>query len=133
MPVSEETVVMPPVQFLLSGGGRTLLAFGLTFSIWGIWNIMKPARAGLIVAQIVLSLIPGVIAMAEIFTSCTDFMEMATSEPAPKPAEFAAVAGASMSFGFLGLLATVAPVFLGCVAIHRHCGLLKRDVPGEST
>lgn len=116
--------VISPVQFFLLAGGLPLLAFGIVFSLWGLWNVIKPPGAGWIVAQVVLSLIPGIIAMIAIYAANTEFAELATAEIAPKPAALAAVAGRSMSYGFLGLLSTIVPVLLGAIAFGRRCARL---------
>lgn len=127
--LAQVTAVQTPLQFLLSAGGFPLLAFGLGFSLWGLWNVFKLPGAGLIVAQVVMSLIPGIIAMVAIYAACIDFTELATAQNAPTPATFAAVTGRAMSYGFCGLLATIVPVLLGAIAFHRQCSLLRSGSP----
>ena len=72
-------------------------------------------------AKAVLSFLPGIFAMVGICTASQRFTEMATSPNPPKPAEFAAVTGAAMSYGFLGIASTIVPVMLGLLAFRRYC------------
>jgi len=55
------TTVLSPLQFLLSAGGLPLLAFGIVFSLWGLWNMFRSQNQAAILSQLFLSLIPGVI------------------------------------------------------------------------
>lgn len=120
-----KTAVLSPLSFLLSAGGLPLLAFGIVLSLWGLWNIFRTQNSVPILAQLTLSLLPGMIAIVASYLACADFTEMATAETAPKPATFAAAAGRAMSYGFFGLLSTVIPVLLGTVAIRNHCARLR--------
>ena len=114
-------VVLTPFRMLLSSGGLPLLAFGLFFSLWAIWNVIKPPQERWILAQIMFSLFPGVIALIAIYMATGDFAELATSQEAPKPPAIASAAGRAMSYGFFGLLSTIVPIFLGAVALLRKC------------
>jgi hypothetical protein len=118
-----DTAVLSPLRFLLSAGGVPLLAFGLFFSLWGLWNVVKPQSSRLILSQVVLSTMPGIFAMVAIYVTAADFTELATAETAPKPAIFAAVAGRAMSYGFVGLMSTIVPVLLGATAFRKNCRL----------
>ena len=120
--------VISPFRFLLFSGGLPLLAPGVVFSFWGLWNILKPRHPGLIVSQMLLSLLPGIFAMIAIYVTYTEFAAMAAQTTIPKPTTLAGVAGSAMSYGFCGLLSTITPVILGAVAMHRYLGL-----PGESS
>lgn len=75
----------------------------------------------------VLSAIPGIIAIIAIYMACTEFIEMTTSDTPPKPAIFAAVAAKAMPFGFFGLLSTIVPILLGGLAFRRHGRLSEYD------
>lgn len=109
-----------------------LLAFGLILSLWGLWNICKPQTTGQVLSQLVLSSIPGIIAVVAVYAACTDFMEMAAATTPPKPAAFAATAGRGMSFGFFGLLSTIVPMLLGAVGLRRHFGFHAESANGAN-
>ena len=126
MPDHVESVVMSPLRFLLPAGGMPVLAFGIILSLWGLWNIFRPPSPRRILSPMVLSTVPGIIAIIAIYIACTEFIEMTTSEAPPKPAMFAAVAAKAMSFGFFGLVSTIVPVLLGGLAFLRH-GRRSRD------
>lgn len=127
------TEVLSPLQFLLAAGGLPLLSFGIVFSIWGIWNIFRPTSTTSILSQLVLSLIPGIIAMAAIYFACTEFTAMASATTPPAPAVLAGTAGRAMSYGFMGLLSTILPVLLGVVAIRKHVGGLRNESSEPTT
>lgn len=127
MPAQGRTEVLSPLQFFLHAGGLPLLAFGIVFSVWGLWNIFRPRNATPILSQIVLSSIPGMIAMVAIYVACTEFTEMASSTTPPKPAILAGVAGRAMSYGFIGLLSTIVPVLLGVAALRKHLVSLRNE------
>ena len=111
MPTEADTAIAPsPLTFLLSSGGTALIASGLFFSLWAIGNVFKPPRERWILAQVMLSLFPGVFALFAIYVAAAEFTEMAMSQTAPKPAELAAAAGRAMSYGFVGLLSTIVPM-----------------------
>lgn len=133
MLAQSQTAVLSPIQFFLFAGGLPLLACGITFSLWGLWNIVRPRNASPILSQIVLSLIPGIIAMAGIYVACTEFTEMASLTTPPKPAVFAGVAGRAMSYGFMGLLSTIVPVLLGVVAVRKHLQSLRNESSNPTT
>ena len=111
---------LPLLRFLLPAGGMPVLAFGIVLSLWGLWNIFKPQSPRRILSPMVLSSIPGIIAIIAIYMACTEFIEMTTSETPPKPFMLAAVVAKAMSFGFFGLMSTVVPVLLGALAFSRH-------------
>jgi hypothetical protein len=127
MPDNAESVAMSPLRFLLPAGGMPVLAFGIILSLWGLWNIVRPQSPRRILSPMVLSSIPGIIAIIAIYMACTEFIEMTTSETPPKPWMFAAVAAKAMSFGFFGLLSTIVPILLGGLAFRRHGRLSEYD------
>ena len=131
MPDHAESVAISPLRFLLSAGGMPVLAFGIVLCLWGLWTIFKPQSARQILSPIVLTSVPGIIAIIAIYTACTDFIEMTTSETPPKPAMFAAVVAKAMSFGFFGLMSTIVPVLLGALAFRRHGRLSKQNATTE--
>lgn len=121
MPIEPSQQVLSPLRYLFLTGGISLTAIGAVMTIWGVINVWRPRRAGLICAQSLLSLIPGAIAVVAIYLNCVRFQEMAGASSIPKPGEFAEVTGQAMSFGFFGLVSTMVPVFLGMCAFYRLC------------
>lgn len=121
MPTETSVKVLSPIRYLLIAGGAPLVAFGIVMTIWGVINVLRPRSAGLICAQSLVSMIPGAIAVVAIYLSSIRFQEMAGAPSLPKPTEFATVTGQAMSFGFLGLVTTMIPVFLGICAFFRLC------------
>lgn len=128
-----QTAVLSPLPFFLHAGGLPLLAFGIVFSVWGLWNIFRPRSATPILSQVVLSLIPGMIAMVAIYFAYTEFIKMASATTPPKPAVIAGVAGRAMSYGFIGLLSTIIPVLLGVVALRKHLQSLRNECSNPTT
>ncbi len=126
-----QTAVLSPLRFLLNAGGLPLLAFGLVFGIWGVMNFVRPRSSGHILAQCLLSLIPGIIAMVAVYVACCDFTELATAETAPKPAEIAKVTGYSMSIAFFGLASTIVPVAIGLCALGKFSRLVQPEYGKE--
>lgn len=99
----------------------------------GLWNIFRPRSATPILSQVVLSLIPGTIAMVAIYFAHTEFMKMASATTPPKPAVIAGVAGRAMSYGFIGLLSTIIPILLGVVALRKHLQSLRNECSNPTT
>lgn len=127
MPTPSGTAaVLSPLRLLLSNAGAPLIATGMLFSLWAIWNVFKPPQERWMLAQIVLSLISGVVALFAVYAAATD---LATAESAPKPTEFATAAGRAMSYGFVGLLSTIVPILLGAIALGRQLPLLPKRAP----
>ena len=126
-----DTAVVPPFRFLLSAGGIPLIASGLVFGLWAIWNLIKPPRERWILAQILLSLIPRVAALIAIYAAAQELAELAVLETAPKPATIATVGGRAMSYGFFGLLSTLFPVSLGAVGLIRKISFGEKRVSHE--
>ena len=120
MPTDQTVQVLTPLRFLLTSGGTVLLAFGFVSFIWGVVNLVRPAKPQSVLMQCLLSLVPGIVAMVMIYAASATFCAMAVAETPPKPADFAAVAGSAMSAGFLGLASSVLPVFLGLCAFWRQ-------------
>ena len=123
MSTQPDAAIISPLRFLLFSGGFFLLAFGLVLTLWGLWNVLRPHSFVKILSQLALSVLPGMVAMVAIYLAAADFMELADSETAPKPAALATTVGPMFSYGFVGLLATIVPVLLGVVAIRKHYAL----------
>lgn len=127
MPTHSDTAaVLSPLRFLLSTSGTPLIASILLFSLWAIWNVFKPPQEPWMLAQIVLSLIPGVATLFAIYAAAAEFADLAMAETAPKPAELEAATGRAMSYGFVGLLSTIVPILLGAIALRSQLPLRKR-------
>lgn len=114
------TTVISPLRFLLLNSPAFLLAGGLYFTLWGLWNVYFRSRPRVILAQIVLSLFTGIGAAIAIYVAAAEFSELAAAETAPKPAALAGVVGRAMAYGFVGLFATILPVLLGAMALGRQ-------------
>ncbi|WP_442511915.1 hypothetical protein SH528x_003665 [Novipirellula sp. SH528] len=120
MPIEEGVQqTIHPLVFLFTGAGWPLLAFGLVFSILGLWNLYCGKHPTMVFVHSLLSLLPAMIAIVGIYISYNDFAELGSSSTAPKPSEFARIVGNAMSIGFCGLVSTVPPVALGIIGLWR--------------
>lgn len=133
MPDPVELGVASPMRLLLNFEAIPLLACCIVFTLWAIWNLCRPPGARWILAQVMLSLVPGVIALVGIYATVIDFAEMAQSQMAPKPSAMASVINRAMSFGFWGLLAILLPVFLGAIALLKKLPPASKHDPGENS
>ena len=59
MPTQADTAVLPLFRFLLTSGSTPLLASGLLFTIWAVWNVFKPPQERWILAQVVAVVVSG--------------------------------------------------------------------------
>ncbi|TWT37766.1 hypothetical protein KOR34_27290 [Posidoniimonas corsicana] len=122
MVLAQAAEVMSPMRFMLSGNVSWLLAIGVVASACGVVNLVRGAERGYVLAQALLSLVPGVIAMASIYVACGRFAELAAAKAAPTPAELAASVGPAFSMGFFGLGCTLVPLVLAVCALWKLCG-----------
>ena len=106
------------IVWLLNSGGFSLLVLGLMFAVAGIVLLIWPSRA-LSMILAFLSTLPAVIALIAVYTASSKYAEMASASTAPKPAEFAAITGKALSFGFCGLLGTLLSTIFAVLALAR--------------
>lgn len=106
------------LTYLLKVGGLPFLVLGLVIGIVGLVLVLKPRRTSTVAIFAFVSLLPGVTAMILVYTSCSEFVEMANS-PTVKPAELFGGIGRAMGRCFYGLLATLIPMILAIIAFLR--------------
>lgn len=106
------------LTYLLKAGGLPFLVMGVLMGIVGLILVLKPRRTSTVAIFAFVSLLPGVIAMIMVYTSCSEFVEMGSS-PAFKPAEVFGVIGRAMGRCFYGLLATLIPMLFAIIAFLR--------------
>lgn len=107
------------LTYLLKAGGLPFLILGLVIGIVGLVLVLKPRRTSTVAIFAFVSLLPGVIAMIMVYTSCSEFVEMGSSPAPPKPAELFGIIGRAMGRCFYGLLATLIPMLLAIIAFLR--------------
>lgn len=119
MPTEESAQQTSTLLYLLHSGGLLLVAAMLCLAVIGVWMIMRPHGKTLVLVFAVLSMLPGIWAILNVFLAASQFTAMASLAEAPKPAEFADVVGRAMANGFYGLLATLVPMSLAILAFMR--------------
>jgi hypothetical protein len=109
---------IPTIVWLLQSGGLAPLAFGVILAVVGIVFVIRPNRTGSLVFA-VISLLPAIFGLVVVYSAAADYVEMAPSATAPKPAELARITGQAMGSSFFGLLGTIIPVFVAVLALSR--------------
>jgi hypothetical protein len=113
----EATQSVSMVGFLLRAGWLPIFCLGVPISVWGIINLVRSSSPYQVLLQSLFSLLPGVMGIIAIYSAYVDLARMAAMTTAPKPAEFAAAAGAAISSGIFGIAGSIIPLTLGLFAM----------------
>ncbi len=111
---------------LFTAGGWLYVAFAIATTIWGLVNLLRRSGATAIYSQMLVSVIPSLIAVFAIYSTYSDFRLIASSQQTPKPASIAEVCTRGMAHGLWGILATLVPLMLGLFTAWRvHRAVVK--------